>query len=234
MKHILAVTALGLLSATTAADEINPSNPVVRPITLADGEVALGGAFAVELENGNDLSLGLNAAYGLTEDLTVGLDGLRYRLLERANDGVGLELVLAGGLRGYRESAGDFDDAFAWGVDFAGKYVLSEQTAVTFAASYLVWNEDNRDNRNEYQFSVGAMQQIANKVTLKGGYTYSILNDFVADDSHSVSIGVDYAYSEHTNVGLFSSYTNFDATENGYSEDGVYESALGAYVTYRF
>ena len=157
---------------------------------------------------------------------------MRYKIVGRENNGLGWDVALGGGLRGYRENGNG--EAFAYGVDLSSKYVVSENRAYLFAAEYILWDEERRDNRNEYRFSVGAMQNITDQITLTGTYSYSVLNDFVTDDAHSVSLGAEYVFSKHTSMGVFAEYTNFDAVENGYDQRTNYESLVGAFLTYRF
>lgn len=232
MKKTLATLALGFAAFSSYADNVSPSNPVLRPLTLVDGEVLLGAAIAHEATEGNDWHGALYAGYGITDNLTVGVDGLTYKIIGRYDNGLGWDVALSGGLRGYRENGRG--EAFAYGMNLTGKYVVSEDRAYLFEAAYKLWDEENRDNRNEYQFSVGAMQNITDKITLTGTYSYSVLNDFVADDAHSAVLSGEYVYSKNTSFGMFVEYTNFDSIENGYDEDTNYESLVGAFVTYRF
>jgi len=65
-------------------------------------------------------------------------------------------------------------------------------------------------------------------------YTYRDLKDFEQKDAHEINANLNYVYSKNTDIGLFSSYSSFDAQENGYKLDNNFDRAVGFYVTHRF
>jgi hypothetical protein len=77
-----------------------PENRVLRPLTLTDGTISVGGAIAWVEEEENDQrgQVNLNIGYGLTDNLTLGLGGLNYRVLARPDNKMGLELAVGLGL----------------------------------------------------------------------------------------------------------------------------------------
>lgn len=234
MKKSLLITALLLSSSTVYAETKYPENPVLRPLTLTDGTVAIGGAIAwVEEDDDDRAELNLNAAYGLTDDLTLGFGGINYRVLERKNNGKGLELAIGLGFRGYQESNVN-GDSVAYGTDLNGKYVFDKDIAMTFSLGYVKWDEEKLKNKDEFRYSIGLQKNLARDWTASVNYTYRDLKDFTQDDAHEASIGVNYAYSKSTDIGAFVGYSNFDAQENGYNLDDNFDRAAGVYATYRF
>ncbi|MEW6991236.1 outer membrane beta-barrel protein [Colwelliaceae bacterium 6441] len=234
MKKSLSSIILLLASSSAFADTNYPENPVLRPLTLTDGTVALSAILAWgEEENEDRGELNLNAAYGFTDNLTVSLGGLDYRILARADNRTGLELAVALGLRGYQESLLN-GDSVGYGGDLKGKYVFNSDLAMTFSVGYVKWDEEKQKNKSEFRYSVGIETNIANDWTAFSNYTYRDLKDFTQEDAHSVNMGVNYTYSKNMDVGLFAGYSSFDAQKNGYQLDNSFERLVGGYVAYRF
>jgi len=234
MKKSLISIALLLASSVVFAETSYPENPILRPLTLTDGTIAVSGALILGEEKGDSRNeLNLNAAYGFTDNLTLGLGGLNYRFLARENNKTGLELAVGLGIKGYQDSALN-GDAVGYGVDLNGKYVFNNDFAMTFSVGHINWDEEILKNKSEYRYSVGLQANIAKDWTARAGYTYRDLNDFTQKDAHGVNLGLNYVYSKNTDIGLFAGYSNFDAQENGYKLDNSFERVAGIYASYRF
>lgn len=232
-KSVLIGLILSSVAATASANKLSEQNLVERSLTLKDSEVVLfGGLFHGETGNENDTGLGLSAAYGFTDNLSVGFGGARYRFMERANDGQGLELTFGAGYKGHMER--NNVDVNGYGADIAGKYVLSPDLAVLFSTEYVFWNHKGKDNASEHRYSLGALYQVMNNVTFSADYTFRDLKDFNQNNAYSASTGVHYALSKNTDVGLTFAYSDFDTEKNGYDTDSAYKRSYGAYVSYRF
>lgn len=230
------IFSLALLAASSSAfaETEYPENPVLRPLTLIDGTIAVGGALMWGEEKDDSRgALSLNAAYGLTDDLTLGLGGLTYRVLARPDNKTGLELAVGLGVRGYNDSFSN-GDAVAYGADLNGKYVFDKNIAMTFSLGYVKWDEEQLKNKDEYRYSVGVQANVAQDWTASANYTYRDLKDFTQNSAHAVNVGLNYAYSKQTDVGVFAGYSNFDALENGYKLDNSFDRVAGIYTTYRF
>ncbi|REL25781.1 hypothetical protein DXX93_03885 [Thalassotalea euphylliae] len=226
---------LAICTGAASAQALSPSNLVERPLVLKDGEVAIGGAaFYGEQTDGDDKWRLLPVlGYGLTDTVTIGFGGVRYQFMERQQDKTGLEMTLGLGLSDVREVA-QADDSYGVGLDLSGKYVLSTDTALTFGAAYIHWQEDERDNRAEVALSLGFEQRVYGQLSMFGQYTYSDLHDFVEDNSHAGTLGLNYTLSKQSDIGVFATYSDFDAQANGYQAKDVFEKAAGVYYTYRF
>lgn len=234
MKKSLLCIALFLSSSAVYAETEYPQNPVLRPLTLTDGTIAVGGAIAWgEEQDDNRGEINLNAAYGLTDDLTIGLGELRYRFLARSGNNTGLELAVGMGVRGYQESLSN-GDSVGYGADLNGKYVFNKDIAMLFSAGYVKWDEEKLKNKDEFRYSVGVQANVARDWTATANYTYRDLKDFIQEDAHKVNVGLNYAYSKHTDIGIFAGYSNFDAQENGYKLDNSFDRVAGLYAAYRF
>ena len=234
MKKSLISMALLLASSTVFAETEYPENPILRPLTLADGTMAVSGALMwVEEENDSRGELNLNVGYGLTDDLTLGLGGVSYRILARPDNKTGLELAVGLGVRGYQESAIN-GDSVAYGTDLNGKYVFNKDIAMIFSLGYVKWDEEKLKNKDEYRYSIGVQANVAKDWTATASYTYRDLKDFNQSEAHEVSLGINYAYSKNIDLGMFTGYSSFDAQENGYKLDNSFDRVAGAYVTYRF
>ncbi|UAA38418.1 outer membrane beta-barrel protein [Paraneptunicella aestuarii] len=237
MKKLLTALALVCASTSVLADSLSPANPVLRPITLVDGEVAITGALAYGEESNGDNSwqLGFNAGYGITDDLTLDFSGLRYRFLAREGNKEGLELTAGAGLHGMYETQMEGDDeTFGYGFDISGKYVFSDDFAVNFGAGYTLWNGDVVSNRKETFYSVGVQKNIVENLTLMANYTYRDLRDFEQDHAYSATIGVNYNLNRNTDIGVFISKTDFDTLKNGYESDSQLDKEIGMFLQYRF
>jgi len=234
MNKSLISIALLLASSTVFAETEYPENPVLRPLTLADGTIAVSGALAwAEEEDKKRVHLNLNAAYGLTDNLTLGLGGVNYRFLARTDNETGLELAVGLGVRGFQESVIN-GDSVAYGTDLNGKYVFNKDIAMIFSLGYVKWDEEKLKNKDEYRYSIGVQANLAKDWAATASYTYRDLKDFNQNNAHKVSLGVNYAYSKNTDIGVFAGYSSFDAQENGYKLDNSFDRAAGAYITYRF
>ncbi len=234
MKKSLISIALLLTSSAVFAETEYPENPVLRPLTLADGTISVSGALAWgEEKNESRGELNLNIGYGLTENLTVGLGGLNYRVLARPDNETGLELTIGLGSRGFQKSTIN-GDSVAYGADLNGKYVFDEDIAMIFSLGYVKWDEEKLKNKDEYRYSVGVQANVAKDWTALASYTYRDLKDFNQNDAHEVSVGVNYAYSKSTDIGAFTGYSSFDSQENGYKLDNSFDRVAGIYATYRF
>lgn len=231
------ITSIALLCATTTAfaNSATPQNVVQRPMVLSDGEFQAGAAlmYGEETDGGDQWQFAPYIAYGVTDDLTLGLGHARYRFLERSNDGKGLELTTGLGFTGHREVF-NADDSYGVGFDISGKYVMTKDTAFLFSTQYVHWNEDKRDNRSEMRYSVGVQQNVFEHVTLFADYTFSDLKDFNDNSAQSGTIGANYALSKTTDVGMFVHYSDFDAEKNGYKADNVFEKSAGVFLSMRF
>jgi len=234
MKKSLISMALLLTSSAVYAEAQYPQNPVLRPLTLTDGTILVGGALAwVEENDENRGELNLNAAYGLTDNVTLGFGGINYRVLARPDNQTGLELAVGLGVRGYQDSILN-GDSVGYGVDLNGKYVFNEDIAMIFSLGYIKWDEEKLKNKDEYRYSVGVQANVAKDWTATAIYSYRDLKDFSQSDAHEVKLGLNYAFSKSTDIGMFTGYSSFDAQENGYKLDDNFERVAGIYTTYRF
>jgi opacity protein-like surface antigen len=232
-KSLISITLL-LASSTIYAETEYPQNPVLRPLTLTDGTIALGGALAWAEENDDNRSeVNLNIAYGFTDNLMIGLGGINYRVLARPDNKTGLELMVGLGLRGYQDSKLN-GHSIGYGTDLNGKYVFNENIAMVFSLGYVKWNEEKLKNKDEFRYSAGVQANIAKDFTATASYTYRDLKDFSQSDAHEVNVGLNYIYSKNTDIGLFAGYSSFDAQENGYDLDDNFERIVGIYSEYRF
>lgn len=232
-KSVLIGLILSSVATGASANKLSEQNLVERSLTLKDSEMVLSGAvFRGKTGDDSDTALGLSVGYGLTDNLTLGLGGARYRFMERANDGKGLELAFGAGYKGHMER--NNKDVNGYGADITGKYVLSSDLAVLFAAEYVFWNNVGKDNASENRYSLGALYQVMNDVTVSVNYTHRDLKDFNQSSAYSASTGVHYAWSKNTDVGLVFGYSDFDAVKNGYDTDSAHKRNVGVYANYRF
>lgn len=239
MKTLLIAGLIASVFTTgmATADELSERSLVKRAYTLKDGEIQIGAALGYgKTADKNRFSVSASASYGLTDDLSISLGGLRYRALSRVDDENGLEVTIGAGLRGYLERANvsGKDEVLGYGLDIAGKYVFSEQVALTFSTGYVFWNDIGADNRKEYRYSIGALYEPIRNVTFMTGFTYRDLDDFNQNDAYDISASVNYSLSKRTDVGLAFSYSDFDAIENGFKPEDAFKRNVAAYVTYRF
>ena len=232
-KSMLIALLLATTTSAVSANQLSERNAVERGLTLKDGEIQLGGAVSYgKTGDEDDTGLVLGGAFGINDDLTVGLGGVRYRFMARPGDGNGLEVTVGGGIKGHLEQ--NDDDVWGYGADVLGKYVVSNNLAFTFGAEYVFWNTPGSDNAKEYRYSVGTLYSPIDDVTFSLGYTFRDLHDFSQDNAYTVSTGVNYAWSENMDVGLAFSYSDFDAVKNGFDLKSSHKRNLGAYVSYRF
>jgi len=235
MKKLITTIALLSISSSVFSASTSPQNLVVRPLVLADSELALSGAvlYGEQTDDEKEWRILPGIAYGLTDDLTLGFGDVRYRLMSRSANRTGLELTAGLGYEG-RLEVENADDSDAIAVDITGKYVLSSDTALLFSTKYVHWDEDKRKNRSEVRYGIGIVQNLYKNVTTFANYTFSDLKDFSKNSANSGAVGVNYAYSKTTDVGMFVNYSDFDAVENGYKADEVFEKSAGIYLTTRF
>lgn len=234
MKKTLITLSLLIASSSALAESTMPENPVMRPITLTDGTAVVAGG--VVYGNEADDSRGeafVNLAYGITDDFTVGFGGLSYKFLSRNLDETGLDMAVSIGSRGFHESTVN-GDSKAYGLDVHGKYVIDSDLAVTFGFGGVIWDEDILENKSEYRYSVGVMRNLNEDFTLRANYTFRDLKDFTQDNAHVVNAGINYTYSKNLDLGVFATYSDFDAKENGYKLDDSFDEAVGIYAAYRF
>ena len=232
-KSLVSITLL-LASSTIYAETEYPQNPVLRPLTLTDGTIALSGALAWAEENDDNRGeVNLNIAYGFTDNLMLGLGGVNYRVLARTDNKTGLELMVGLGLRGYQDSKLN-GHSVGYGTDLNGKYVFNENIAMIFSLGYVKWYEEKLKNKDEFRYSTGVQANIAKDFTATASYTYRDLQDFSQNDAHEGNVGLNYTYSKNTDIGLFAGYSSFDAQENGYDLDDSFERIVGIYSEYRF
>ena len=234
MNKSLISIALLIASSTVFAETEYPENPVLRPLTLTDGTVSVGGGLTWSEEKDDDsLGLNLNIGYGLTDNLTLGLGGINYRILARENNETGLELTVGLGVRGFQKSSVT-GESIAYGTDLNGKYVFDKDFAMIFSVGYVKWDEEVLKNKDEYRYSVGLQTDLAKDWTATARYTYRDLKDFNQSEAHEAIVGVNYAFSKSTDIGIFAGYSDFDAQENGYKLDNSYDQVAGIYANYRF
>ncbi|GGA89729.1 hypothetical protein GCM10011369_34880 [Neiella marina] len=209
---------------------------LLPPMMLDDNEVQLGAAVLYGEESNGDKSWAAMPmlAYGVTDDFTIGLLGVRYRFINQLDEtGSGLELTTGAGLTGYRETSSG-DDAFGYGADLSGRYLFDAKTALLFAMNYNHWDEEKRKDRKEIVGSIGVQRHLIDAWSVAAMYSYHHLEDFTQDQAHSANLGLNYAYSPQTDLGLFVHWTDFDSVRNGYKSDSSLEKAIGGYISYRF
>jgi opacity protein-like surface antigen len=216
------------------------ANPVLRPLTLPKGMLSLGGGLSyVEKENGSDdWNTFPWVRYGITDNLSVGLDGLTYRFL--AKDG--FELAGNVGLRGgdYDSKDSDDNDDDTWEVaasaSLFGKKVLSDQLALTFGAEYIRWDSDgDRVNRHEWDYGVGVLYQFAPDWTFDASYTYRDLsNQYNADNANVYRVGLTRSFGNDFEVSLFYRHNDFQQGTGDQNYGYNYRNISGVAATWRF
>ncbi len=235
MRKTLTALALILATSSAVAETEYPTNPILRPITLMDGTLAVtAGVVSGEESDENRKKTFVNLGYGITDNLTIGFGGIKYRFLAREDNKHGLELAVSYGHRGYNEYLGSNDDSVAHGLDLSGKYVFSDDLAMTFGFGAVEWSEDNREDKNEFRYMVGLQKGLTESWSTGIQYTYRDLKDFNQNEAHDVNTYLNYVYSKNMDIGLFASYSSFDAQENGYKLDNNFGRAIGIYANYRF
>ncbi|MBE0362739.1 hypothetical protein PULV_a0290 [Pseudoalteromonas ulvae UL12] len=233
-KKVTAVLCL-FVAATTQANELSDQNLVTRSLTLKDSEVKLSGNLSyAKNDRDNEVMIGLDAGYGITDNWSINIGHTRYRFLSRGNNGLGLELTLGGGMKGVYETT-DNQDVLGYGADLLGKYVFTDETAVLFGTQYVFWNQPSHTaNADEWRFSAGVQQQLFEHVVLSAGYTYRDLNDMSQADAHEASLSLNYAMTKQLDLAVFATYSNFDPVKNGFTADSSNKQGIGAHVSYRF
>ena len=235
MKKSFISIALLLASSMVYAETEYPENRVLRPLTLTDGTISVGGAIAWVAEEEDDQrgEINLNIGYGLTDNLTLGLGGINYRVLARPDNKMGLELAVGLGFRGFQESRIN-GDSVAYGADLNGKYVFNKDIAMIFSVGYVKWDEEKLENKDEYRYSAGIQTNLTKDWSATASYTYRDLKGFNQNNANEVGLGINYAYSKNTDIGLVASYSDFDAQKNGYQLHNSFDHAVGIYANYRF
>lgn len=233
-KVACAIACSPFIFTQVNASELSIANPITRSLTLQDNEISLRiGAVYGETNDDKKSSPLLNLGYGLTQHLTIGPAGARYSIVPRNYNGLGLEVVVEGGIMGLYESS-DFGDSIGAGIGVTGKYVLSENFAVTLGSHYVFWNEDKRDNREELRVDVGAMWGVHPAITLFANTEYRELKDFTQDKAWECSVGALYVVNDQTDFVFTLSSSEFDPALEGYDNDVSFESAVSVSLTYRF
>lgn len=232
---ILSSILVAIGSAAVSAQQLSPTNVIERPLVLADGELAVGGVvfYGEETNGDNTWQVLPTLGYGVTDKVTIGFGGIRYQFMEREQNKTGLEMAAGLGLADIRKIVGS-DYSYGASLELAGKYVVTSDTALNFGIEYIRWLEESRDDRTEVALSVGFEQRLYGELSMFGQYTYSDLHDFNKNESHAGSLGLNYTLSKQSDIGAVVSYSDFDALENGYNAEHVYEKTLGMYYSYRF
>ena len=215
-----------------ADDNFNyPQNPIERPITLPDSMVSLsaGAGFVEELDGSDEWFIVPGVQYGVTDNFTIGLDGLTYRFY---NDD-SLQLAVNGGIRGGFESEG-LGDNVASGIGVFGKQVINSNFAVTFGVDFIHWDVENTDDRAEVNYDLGFMYNLSPEWTFSAGYTYRDLEDFSQSSANTYRIGLTYSYLKNVDVGLFAIDSDYEAAPYGYYVRNEVEQGAGIYVNWRF
>ena len=237
MKYSVLSCCLLLLAPCAMAEQVySDPNPVTRSLVLQDEEaVVIAGVGYGESHNGESITTPLIAfAYGVTDDVTIGPLGVRYRF--NAFDSASmpnLELAAEGGLMGFYESK-DFGDSYAVGAGISGKYRVSTELALTFGTHYAVWLEDERDNRSEIRADVGVLYQVHPKLTLFAQGEYRELNDFNQDNSMNATMGGIWNVSRRSEITIAVNYDDFEPAKDGYEDDTLSECMMGISYTHRF
>jgi hypothetical protein len=235
MKTLITSSVLLLVSQLSYAQNLSDANPVTRALTLQDGELAVGAgiSYGKTKEGESKLQPGFAVSYGLSENLTVGPVGARYSLLSRYNHSNGLEIAAEAGLMGWYDAPGD-DKSIGLGAGISGKYVFNEKVAATFDVAYIHWNEDNRDNRQEFRVSLGGLLQVQPGLTVFANAQYRELKDFEQNHAYGVATGLMWTASSQLDITLSAGYSDFDPVKSGYKADVDLEKQVGVSVLYRF
>lgn len=234
MRYVFLTLAIASSGSAMAADSLSDSNLVQRALTLKNNEVLLGAGLSYGKNDvDEEVGLGLAARYGLTDNLSIGLGGISYRFIQRQEKQTGLEMAFNVGLKGRYESQVN-GDSLGYGASAYGKYVLTSDTAVNFAASYIFWNEEYLNNKKEWQYLIGITQNLTQTLALNANYTYRDLSGFTQHSAMDVGVGLNYALTDQLDIGIHYSYSDFNAQKNQYDADTAMEKNLGAYITYRF
>ncbi|MEW6983947.1 porin [Colwelliaceae bacterium 6471] len=230
---ILGCAVLATLLAGIAQGKEYPQNPVLRPLTLTDGTIQIAGAYSYGKAHDDDTKAGFgaNISYGITDDFQIGLEGLTYSFLK--NRASGLELAVNAGIRGHYDNT-NIGDSLGLGVSVFGKQVLNNDFALTFGAGYTHWDEEHIDNKYQFNYSLGALVNIADNVTLSANYTFTDLKDFKQDSSNTVRVGVNYAYSKSIDMGIAFKYSDFEETYNNFAFHEQAEKSASMYAAWRF
>ena len=221
-----------MASGSAVADEFDyPQNPVKRPITLSDGMVSLSAAVgnADELDGDEESFIVANAQYGVTDNFTIGFDGLTYRFY----DDDALQLAVNTGVRDAFETD-ELGDNAAVGIGVFGKQVLSNDFALTFGIDFIHWDIDNLDDREEVNYQLGFMYNLSNQWTLSAGYTYRDLEDFSESSANAYRAALTYTGLKNIDIGLFAVTSDYDDTSSGYWVRDEVEQGAGIYVNWRF
>lgn len=235
MKRLLALSTLLICAPAALAQDLSAANPVVRTLTLQQGELAVGGGvYYGETANGDkEWKPSAALAYGLTDNLTIGPVGARYAVVRRPDNQHGLEITLEGGLMGWYETE-EGDDSIGVGAGLTGKYVFNDDLAIVFNGAYVYWDEDNRPSRQECRLLLGALWRIQEDVTLFANAEYRELEDFGQDHAYGLSAGATWNLSSQMDLVVSAGYSDFSPLENGYKADSELEKQAGVSLVYRF
>lgn len=228
----LAATLLSTLAGGHAlADDSYPKNPILRPITLNDGDLEVLGAlgYGKKVRGDNSTFIVPSVRYGITDNLTVGLGEITYRFF--ADDD--LQLAVSAGGRGSFDSR-EFGDSIGYGASIGGKKVMNDNLAFTFGVNYTYWNEDVVKDRSELDYSLGVMFNIATDWTLGAHYTLRDLRDFNQSTANELGLNLNYAFSENVDLGLFVGHSDFDERENGKVLHNSFENSSGIFAKWRW
>lgn len=208
-----------------------PTNPVLRPITLPDTMVSLTAAagYAEELDGSEEVFIVPGVQYGVTDNFTIGLDGLTYRFYH--DDG--LQMGVNFGVRDAHHSD-RFGDSIATGISVFGKKIMSNHFAVTFGIDFINWDEEIVSDRSEVKYDIGLIYNIAPDWTVFASYHYRDLEDFAQDSANRYQVGLNYVYSQNIDVGLFAFQSDYDEKLNGYYLHNEVEQGAGIFVNWRF
>jgi opacity protein-like surface antigen len=231
-KFILATSCTFLaLSATSQAAKY-PQNPVIRPLTLTESTIELSGGYLYgkQHDKDNESTLAANMAYGISDDLQVSLTGLTYSLFKNKNSG--FELAATAGINGYYDDKNG--DNLGLGLNLFAKQIINKNFAFTFGTSYTHWKIEDYDNRSEFDYSIGALMNLAPKWTLAAQYTYRDLKDFEQSHANSSSLTLNYTLSKNTDIGTSFMYSDFSENLNDSALLETPEKALALYISYRF
>jgi hypothetical protein len=231
-KYLLTTSLLMLALSHNAYSREYPQNPVLRPLTLSSSTIEVTGAYAYGKQHDKDTDVAFsgNINYGLTDSLQLGLDGITYSILKDHHSG--FELAAKAGITGYFDD--DLGDSLGLGSSIIAKQIINDNLAFTFSAGYTHWSINNLDNKSEFDYTVGALFNIAPDVTLATSYTFRDLKDFKESTANKATVALNYAYSSNIDLGIGYQYSNFNEQYNNQALQETPEKMFAAYVSYRF
>jgi len=219
------------LSTQVMADDGISKNPVLRPIVMNDGGIEVTGVVGhMKKVNGKEESFAIpGIRYGITDNLTVGVEGVSYRFYQ--DDG--LEL---GANVGFRNSFDTEEHGYsiAYGAAIFGKKVINNDFAINFGIDFVHWEEEKLDDADEIDYHLGFMYNIAPDWTLSAAYTYRDLDGFSQSHADVYMASLSYAYSDDIDVGIFAIDNNFKQQLNGRYVHNEIDQGAGVFVNWRF